>query len=79
MCFSGCQDCLAVQCKQIAAFILFSQRLTSPVIQAKVLAATICSRAALRVCSDADVKLVERIDSRRETYCTATLSEFVLR
>lgn len=62
MCFSGCQDCLAVQCKQIAAFLLFSQHLTSPVNQLKVLACTICSRAASQVCcaANAGVKLVER-------------------
>lgn len=69
-CFSGCQDCLAFRCKQIAAFILFSQHLTSPVIQLKVLACTVCSYAAIQVCCDADagVKLVELL--------TVTLSEF---
>lgn len=63
MCFSGCQDCLAVQCKQIAAFILLSQHLPSPVNQLKVLACSICSCAAIQVCCDAEagVKLVENV------------------
>lgn len=59
MCFSGCQDCLAVQCKQILAPILFSQHLPPPAIKLKVLACTICSSAAIQLCCDAGVKPVQ--------------------
>lgn len=71
MCFSGCQDCLAVQCKQIPALILFSQYLPSPVIKLKVLAFTVCGRAAIQMPCDADtgVKPVERT-VRTVLYCT---------
>lgn len=80
MCFSGCQGCLAVQCKQIAAFILFSQHLPSPVIQLKVLACTICSRAAVQAYCDANagVKLVERAGSWMKAHCTVPHSEFIM-
>lgn len=54
MCFSGCQDCLAVQCKQIAASIPVSQHLPSPVIQLEVLACTIYSCAAIQLQCDAE-------------------------
>lgn len=71
MCFSGCQDCLAVQCKQIAASIPVSQHLPSPVIQLEVLACTICSCAAIQLQCDAEAaeKRVE-YTVRWKLYCS---------
>lgn len=65
LCFSGCQVCLAVQCKQIAAFTLFSQHLTSTVSQLNVLHHLQLCCSATQVCfgGDAGVKLVERTDN----------------
>lgn len=71
MCFSGCQDCLAVQCKQIAAFKLSSQHLTSPVIPAEGVGIH-----HLQPCSSSCDADVERTDSRMEAaHCTVTLAE----
>lgn len=62
MCFSGCQVCLAVQCKQIAAFTLFSQHLASTVSLLNVLRylQPRCSATQAWFCGDAAVRSVKR-------------------
>lgn len=53
-CFSACQDSLAAHYKQNTANIHFSQHLLCPVIKLEALACTICNRAAIRACFNAD-------------------------